>query len=307
MNENNNIIGYDSQTGQPIYGSQNINMQQPIQTQINTGYTQQPTQPPKKSKKGLAIVVVLVIIAVIVGIVLFGNQDKKGSTNNDTPNNPKVENNNNQNNKQQNNNSTGRVEEGTNTNYDENGAFLFSIEDVFTITNRGTLVTGDVQRGKVKVGDIVQIIGLSKEILTTEVMEVQLTRNKIIDEATVGDSIGILLKDIAKDQVQRGQVLAKPNSIKAAIKFDANVHILTKEEGGKQTPIFNGHRTQFYFDPADVTGVIDFPDNVKMMNPNDDGSITVTLESSVAMEVGTKFSIREDGRMIGKGTVTKVY
>lgn len=307
MNQNNNIIGYDSQTGQPIYGNQNANIQQPTPPQMNTEYTQQPiqSQPPKKSKKGLVIVVALAIVAVIVGIVLFGNQDKKEQTNNDTPNNSDVENNN-QNNEQQNNSSTGSVEEGTNTTYDENGAFLFSIEDVFTITGRGTVVTGSVERGKLNVGDTVQIIGLSEEILTAEVTGIEMFRSQK-EEATVGDNVGILLKDITREQVQRGQVLAKQNSIVAATKFDADVHVLSKEEGGRSTPFFDGYRPQFYFRTTEITGVIDLPDNIEMVSPGEDVSFTATLVSNVAMEVGTKFSIREGGRTIAKGTVTKVY
>ena len=273
MNQNNNIIGYDSQTGQPIYGNQNTNIQQPTQPQMNTGYTQQPTQPPKKSKKGLVVIAVLAIIAVIAGIVLFSNQDKK---------------------------------EPTNTSYDENGAFLFSIEDVFTITGRGTVVSGKVERGKVKVGDTVQIVGLNNEILTTEVTGVEMFR-QTSEEATVGDNAGILLKDITRAQVQRGQVLSKPNSIVAATKFDANVYILTKEEGGRQTPFFNGLKPQFYFRTIDITGTITLPKGVEMVMPGDNVSFTTTLISPVAMEVGTEFSIREGGRTIGEGTVTKVY
>lgn len=290
MNQNNNIIGYDSQTGQPIYGNQNTSAQQPTQPQSH-----------KKSKKGLAIIAVLVII-IIAGIVLFGNQSKKETTNNEQSNNSGVENNN----EQKNNNSTGSVEAGTNTTYDENGAFLFSIEDVFTITGRGTVVTGNVQRGKLKVGDTVQIIGLSEEILTTEVTGIEMFREQK-DEATVGDNAGIVLKDITREQVQRGQVLAKPNSIVASTKFDADVHILSKEEGGRHTPFFDGYRPQFYFRTTDITGVIDLPDNIEMVNPGEDVSFTTTLVSNVAMEVGTEFSIREGGRTVGKGTITKVY
>ena len=303
MNQNNNIIAYDSQTGQPIYGNQNTSAQQPTQPQMNTGYTQKPTQPQshKKSKKGLAIIAVLVII-IIAGIVLFGNQSKKETTNNEQSNNSGVENNN----EQKNNNSTGSVEAGTNTTYDENGAFLFSIEDVFTITGRGTVVTGNVQRGKLKVGDTVQIVGLSEEILTTEVTGIEMFREQK-DEATVGDNAGIVLKDITREQVQRGQVLAKPNSIVASTKFDADVHILSKEEGGRHTPFFDGYRPQFYFRTTDITGVIDLPDNIEMVNPGEDVSFTTTLVSNVAMEVGTEFSIREGGRTVGKGTITKVY
>lgn len=303
MNQNNNIIGYDSQTGQPIYGNQNISTQQPMQPQMNTGYTQQPTQPQphKKSKKVLVVIAVLAII-IIAGIVLFGTQSKKEATNNEQSNNSGVENNN----EEKNNSSTGSVEAGTNTTYDENGAFLFSIEDVFTITGRGTLVTGNVQRGKLRVGDTVQIVGLSEEILTTEVTGIEMFREQK-DEATVGDNAGIVLKNITREQVQRGQVLAKPNSIVAATKFDADVHILSKEEGGRHTPFFDGYRPQFYFRTTDITGVINLPDNIEMVNPGEDVSVTTTLVSNVAMEVGTEFSIREGGRTVGRGTITKVY
>ena len=290
MNQNNNIIGYDSQTGQPIYGNQNISTQQPTQP-----------QPHKKSKKVLVVIAVLAII-IIAGIVLFGNQSKKEATNNEQSNNSGVENNN----EEKNNSSTGSVEAGTNTTYDENGAFLFSIEDVFTITGRGTVVTGNVQRGKLKVGDTVQIVGLSEEILTTEVTGIEMFREQK-DEATVGDNAGIVLKDITREQVQRGQVLAKPNSIVASTKFDADVHILSKEEGGRHTPFFDGYRPQFYFRTTDITGVINLPDNIEMVNPGEDVSVTTTLVSNVAMEVGTEFSIREGGRTVGRGTITKVY
>lgn len=315
MNGNNNIIGYDSQTGQPIYANQNTNVQQPIQSQMNTGYTQQPIQtpPPKKSNKGLVVLAILIVIGIVVAVLYFNNQNKNEPTNNDTPNNSEVENNNNdnqnndlQNDNEQNNNSTGIVDEETNTTYDENGAFLFSIEDVFTITGRGTVVTGSVQRGKVKVGDTVQIIGLDQEILTTEVTGIEMFREQK-DEATVGDNAGIVLKDITREQVQRGQVLAQQNSIVAAIKFDADVHILSKDEGGRHTPFFNGYQPQFYFRTTDITGTIDLPDNIEMVSPGEDVSFTVTLSSNVAMEVGTEFSIREGGRTVGKGTVTKVH
>lgn len=295
MNQNNNIIGYDSQTGQPIYGNQNTNIQQPS-----------PTQPPKKENKGLVIIALIIVVGIVSAVVYFNNQDKKEPTNNETPNNSEVENNNNQNNEQQNNSSTGSVDEGTNTTYDENGALLFSIEDVFTITGRGTVVTGNVQRGKLKVGDTVQIIGLSEEILTTEVTGIEIFIEQK-DEATVGDNAGIVLKDITREQVQRGQVLAKPNSIVAATKFDADVHILSKEEGGRHTPFVDGYRPQFYFRTTDITGVIDLPDNIEMVGPGEDVSFTTTLVSNIAMEVGTEFSIREGGRTVGKGTVTKVY
>ena len=287
MNQNNNIIGYDSQTGQPIYGNQNMITQQ--------------LEPHKKSKKVLAVIAVLAII-IIAGIVLFGNQSKKETINNEQPNNSGVENNN----EEKNNSSTGTVEEETNTTYDENGAFLFSIEYAVTITGRGLVVTGRVQRGKIKVGDTVQIVGLSEEILTTEVTGIEKFR-KSLDFAQAGDNVGIFLKGITKEQVQFGQVLAKPNSIVAATKFDADVHILSKEEGGRHTPFFDGYRTQFYFRNIDITGVIDLPDNIEMVNPGEDISFTATLVSNVAMEVGTEFSIIEGERIVGRGTITKVY
>lgn len=293
MDQNNNTKGYNFQTEQPIYENQNTNIQQPMQT-----------QPPKKNKKGLIIIAVIAVLVIIIiaGIVLFGNQNKKKTPNNEVPKNSDVKNNN----EQKDNNSTGSVEEGTNTTYDENGAFLFSIEDVFTITGKGTVVTGNVQRGKLKVGDTVQIVGLSEEILTTEVTGIEMFREQK-DEAIVGDDVGIALKNITREQVQKGQVLAKPNSIVATTKFDADVHILSKEEGGRHTPFFDGYRPQFYFRAANITGVIDLPDYIEMVNPGEDVSFTTTLVSNVAMEVGTEFSIREGGRIIGKGTVTKIY
>ena len=298
MNQNNNnIIDNNSQTEQAVYTNQNINMQQPgqpqstlVQPQMNTGYTQPvQNQPSKKSKKTFVIVAVLVVVAIIAGILLFNNNDKKESTNNKIPNN-----------------STGSLEEGTNTTYDENGAFLLSIEDVFTITGRGTVVTGMVERGKIRVGDEAQIIGLSDEILTTEVREIK-TLGERKDETTAGEKAEILLKDVLSKQVERGQVLAKPNSIVSATKFDAEVYILTKEEGGRTTPFFDGYSAQFYFRTTDITGKITLPKEIEMVNPGDTVTFTTTLLNPVAMEEGTEFKIREGSRIIGKGKVTKVY
>lgn len=294
MNQNNNIIGYDSQTGEPIYGNQNTNIKQP---QTNIEFTQPQTNQPKKNNKGLIILAIL-IVATIFGIILyFNNQDK--DIDNDNLNDSKVENN----------SSVGGVEEGTNTTYDENGAFLFNIEDVFTVTGKGTFVTGKVQRGKIKVGDKVQIVGLGNEILTTEITMIELTKEQKEEEATIGKYYGIGLKDITRTQVKRGQVLAEPNSIATATKFDADVHILTKEEGGKQISFSDGYSAKFFLNiiGSSILGVIDLPDNIKTVNSGDDVSFTVTLESNIAMEVGTEFSIREDSREIGKGTITKIY
>lgn len=243
------------------------------------------------------IVTILIIICVIVGIYLFINSYKKGSnsTNPEENHNTNLES-----------DTIGKVDEGTNTTYDENGAFLFSIEDVFTITGRGTVVTGHVERGTVKIGDKVQIIGLNQEILTAEVTGIEMFRTTN-NEATIGDNAGILLKDITREQVQRGQVLAKPNSIVAAKKFDADVYVLTPEEEGRQTPFFTNYSPQFYFRTIETKGTITLPDNIEMVSPGDSVSFTTTLVSNVAMEVGTEFVIREGGKIIARGTVTKVY
>ena len=263
-------------------------------------------QPPKRSNKTLAIISIIIVAGIVGTVLYFTNQDNKEPTNKETTNNTELENNNTQNNEHKENNSTGSSEEGTNTTYDENGALLFSIEDVFTITGRGTVVTGNVQRGKLKVGDTVQIVGLNEEILTTEVTGIEMFRQQK-DEATVGDNAGIVLKDITREQVQRGQVLAKPNSINAVKKFDANIYMLTKEEGGRHTPFFEGYKPQFYFRIIDVTGTIDLPNNIEIVMPGDTVSLTVELEKNIAMEIGTEFSIREGGITIGTGTVTKIY
>ena len=245
----------------------------------------------------MTFVIIIAIIWIVIGMFLFVNSNKKesNSTNSEENHNTNLES-----------DTIGKVDEGTNTTYDENGAFLFSIEDVFTITGRGTVVTGHVERGTVKIGDKVQIIGLNQEILTAEVTGIEMFRSTN-NEATIGDNAGILLKDITREQVQRGQVLAKPNSIVAAKKFDADVYVLTPEEGGRKTPFFTNYSPQFYFRTITITGTIELPDGIEKVNSGESVSLTTTLVSNVAMEVGTEFSIREGGRTIGKGTVTKVY
>ena len=282
MNQDNNY-NFDPMTGQPI--------------------NQQPQQP-KKNNKVLIIVIVLVIIGIIAGIVLLINQDKKEPANNETNNNSEVENNNET--AEKDNNTSGKVEEGTNTTYDENGAFLFRIEDVFTITGRGTVVTGTVERGTINLNDEVQVIGLDKEIITTTVTGIEVFR-KNQDWATVGDNPGLLLKGVERDQVERGQVVVKPNSIISTKKFDADISVISTEEGGRHTPFFNDYSPQFYFRGIDISGKITLPEGVEMVMPGDNVSATITLTSSVAMEVGTEFSIREGGRTIANGKVTRVY
>ena len=182
--------------------------------------------------------------------------------------------------------------------------FLMPIEDVFSISGRGTVVTGRVERGIIKVGDEVEIVGL-RETRKTVATGVEMFR-KILDEGRAGDNIGVLLRGIGKDEVERGMVLAKPGSITPHTKFKAEVYVLTKEEGGRHTPFFNGYRPQFYFRTTDVTGVIKLPDGVEMVMPGDNINLNVELIAPIAMEEGLRFAIREGGRTVGAGVVTEV-
>ncbi|AST57862.1 translation elongation factor Tu [Thermoanaerobacterium thermosaccharolyticum] len=183
--------------------------------------------------------------------------------------------------------------------------FLMPVEDVFTITGRGTVATGRVERGKLKVGDEVEIIGLSDESKKTVVTGVEMFR-KTLDEAEAGDNIGVLLRGVTRDEVERGQVLAKPGSVKPHTKFEGQVYVLTKEEGGRHTPFFNGYRPQFYFRTTDVTGVIELPEGVEMVMPGDHVTMTIELITPIAMEEGLKFAIREGGHTVGAGVVSKI-
>lgn len=183
--------------------------------------------------------------------------------------------------------------------------FLMPIEDVFSITGRGTVTTGRVERGKVKVGDEVEIIGLREDIRKTVVTGVEMFR-KTLDEAVAGDNIGTLLRGIERKEVERGMVLAKPGTIKPYTKFEAEVYVLTKEEGGRHTPFFNGYRPQFYFRTTDVTGVVRLPEGVEMVMPGDNVKMTIELITPIAIEEGLRFAIREGGRTVGAGVVTKI-
>ena len=187
---------------------------------------------------------------------------------------------------------------------DNDKPFLMPIEDVFTITGRGTVVTGRVERGQVKVGDTVEIVGI-KETQTSVVTGVEMFR-KLLDYAEAGDNIGVLLRGINRDQVQRGQVLAKPKSVTPHSKFTAQVYVLSKDEGGRHTPFFSNYRPQFYFRTTDVTGVITLAAGTEMVMPGDNTVMTVELIHHIAMEQGTKFSIREGGRTVGAGSVVEI-
>jgi elongation factor Tu len=182
--------------------------------------------------------------------------------------------------------------------------FLMPIEDVFTISGRGTVVTGRVERGIVKVGEEVEIVGLG-ETRKTVATGVEMFR-KLLDEGRAGDNVGVLLRGVAKEEVERGQVLAKPGSITPHTKFKAEVYILTKEEGGRHTPFFKGYRPQFYFRTTDVTGVAQLPEGVEMVMPGDNVTLAVELISVIAMEKELRFAIREGGRTVGAGVVTEV-
>jgi elongation factor Tu len=182
--------------------------------------------------------------------------------------------------------------------------FLMPIEDVFSISGRGTVVTGRVERGKVKVGDEIEIVGI-RDTQKTTCTGVEMFR-KLLDEGVAGDNIGVLLRGTKRDEVERGQVLAKPGSITPHTKFEAEVYVLSKEEGGRHTPFFNGYRPQFYFRTTDVTGAVDLPQDVEMVMPGDNVKMMVSLIAPIAMEEGLRFAIREGGRTVGAGVVAKV-
>ena len=183
--------------------------------------------------------------------------------------------------------------------------FMMPVEDVFSITGRGTVATGRVERGQVRVGDEVEIVGIEEETSKTTVTGVEMFR-KLLDYAEAGDNVGTLLRGVTRDQIQRGQVLAKPASITPHTKFEAEVYVLSKEEGGRHTPFFSNYRPQFYFRTTDVTGVVELPEGTEMVMPGDNVAMTVELIHPIAIEEGTKFSIREGGRTVGAGVVSKV-
>ena len=183
--------------------------------------------------------------------------------------------------------------------------FLMPVEDVFTITGRGTVATGRVERGVVKLQDEVEIVGLSAQSKKTVVTGVEMFR-KLLDQAEAGDNIGVLLRGIQRDEIERGQVLAKPGTIHPHTKFKSQVYVLTKEEGGRHTPFFNGYRPQFYFRTTDVTGVIDLPQGTEMVMPGDNIDMTIELITPIAIEKGLRFAIREGGRTVGSGIVSEI-
>ena len=188
---------------------------------------------------------------------------------------------------------------------DVDNPFLMPVEDVFSITGRGTVATGRVEKGKVKVQDNVELVGLTTERRTVVVTGVEMFK-KMLDEAAAGDNIGLLLRGVQRNEIQRGQVLAKPGSINPHTKFESEVYVLTKEEGGRHTPFFSGYRPQFYFRTTDVTGNIQLEDGVEMVMPGDNAKFIIELITPIAIDEGLRFAIREGGRTVGSGVVTKI-
>ena len=183
--------------------------------------------------------------------------------------------------------------------------FLMPVEDVFTITGRGTVVTGRIERGVVNVNETVEIVGIKEGVQTTTVTGVEMFR-KLLDQGMAGDNVGLLIRGIKREEVERGQVVCKPKSITPHTEFEASVYILSKDEGGRHTPFFNNYRPQFYFRTTDVTGVVDLPEGTEMVMPGDNTEMKVTLIQPIAMEEGLRFAIREGGRTVGAGRVTKI-
>lgn len=188
---------------------------------------------------------------------------------------------------------------------DTDKPFMMPVEDVFSITGRGTVATGRVERGEVRVGDEVEIVGIKDETYKTTVTGVEMFR-KLLDYAEAGDNIGALLRGVAREDIERGQVLAKPATITPHTKFKAEVYVLSKEEGGRHTPFFTNYRPQFYFRTTDVTGVVELPEGTEMVMPGDNVAMDVELIHPIAIEDGTRFSIREGGRTVGSGVVTEI-
>lgn len=189
---------------------------------------------------------------------------------------------------------------------DTDKPFLMAVEDVFTITGRGTVATGRVERGQLRSMEEVELVGLHPEIKKTVVTGVEMFR-KTLDYCQAGDNVGLLLRGVDRETVERGMVLCKPGSIKPHTKFDSEVYVLSKEEGGRHTPFVSGYRPQFYFRTTDVTGTLNLPTGVEMCMPGDNVTMTIELIQPIAMEVGSKFAIREGGRTVGAGSITKIY
>ena len=271
MNQNSNY-NFDPITGQPLSHEQQANYQQLEQLQFqNKNSYKPPNSNGSSNKKSLVILLMIgIFIAILVVVFYFINENETVDPT------------------------------------DENYEFLYNIEEVVNSTGVDTVVIGQITQGEVKVGDNVQIIGITDEIITVEVTKIEVSGEER-EKATVGENANITLKNITQDQVKEGQVLAKPNSITAVTKFDAEVYVLTEEEGGRSQPFFTNYKVDFYFGSAKTSGTITLPEEKHMASPGDTVSFTVTLKNNVVITVGTEFSIKEGNRTVGTGTVTKIY
>ncbi len=242
-----------------------------------------------KSKRGISpviIILVILIIAIIVGVVItISNKNNELTLQESNVNKNNME----------------EQEEAKN----ESNDFLMTVEDVFSIEGRGTVITGRIERGEVRVGDSVEVVGMGKATIKTEVLTIETFRNDI-NVAKEGESIGIILEDLTREDVERGHVLVKPGTMNAYTEFEAEISTLSEEKGGKKTSFTNGYKPEFYFRTIGINGLVTLI-NVEEVKPGDGAKIKVVLTKSVAMEIGTEFSIREGGRTIGKGKITKVY
>lgn len=316
MNQSNNY-SFNPMTGEP--GNQfnqqqmqgqnisNVSFQQQV-VQSTTNEYQKSVDPkqPKKNKKIIIIIVILIIIGIIVGLMLFINKDKNNSLNNNGDTSLEVENND---------NDVETEESDLNESidvepeiiYDENGAFLFEIEDIFNITGLGISLSGNVERGTVKPGDTVQIIGMNSNVKTTVVEKIEKRRVEL-ESAKAGDRVTLILRDVVEGELKVGQVIAQPDTMDASKKVEVDVRFLSEDEGGMSKPFFDNYVTTFKFrDMTDIKGTIKLPNDVKKVNPGDSLKFIVNLNESVGLEIGTKFTIHNDGHIIGEGKISKMY
>lgn len=262
---------------------------QQVQNPVNNEQNQNSNKNSDKRKLVIIIILTLLVLLGIVGVILYINSQKE------TPETIETEE------KENTLNDTSETEQT-----DEDGEFLMNIEDVFSVSGQGTTVTGTIERGKITEGDTIQVIGLDNEIKTTIVVSIQMFREER-DSAVAGESVGIVLKDLNKEDVKRGQVLAAPNSISSVKKFEAEVSFLTTEEGGGTSPISESEKLNFYFGIMDITGSIDISNDTNQIMPGDDVTFNVELDLYAALEVGSEFSVRgETGNILGSGKVTKL-
>ena len=285
-----------------------VNNQDVYSSQINYDNTGLNNNASKKPNNKLVIAIVVVLILVIGGFLGAKNLlDRNQSNNSDKNSSGKTDDKTDSSGKNDTSSDNNVSNNNNGSKYDKNGAFLLAIEDTFTISGRGTVVTGKISRGTIHLGDEIQIIGLNQETINTTVTGIMLARQDV-SSAEAGMNVGLVLKDVELDIFStRGRVVARKNSIKAVKNFDADIHVLSKEESGSSNPILNDAQVQFYFRVAEITGTLTTFNVEEMINAGSDGKINVQLEKDVALEVGTEFSIRNFGRIIAKGTVTKIY